>query len=624
MSARGCRNAVCVRLSRGMFWSVMMSEKKETRNGRGRPANRPANRPAMKVEAPSGHNPVEKKETASVRREKGDRKEKLKIIPLGGLGEIGDNMTVYEYGSDILIADCGMGFPDSDMLGVDLVIPNMAYLQRNKDKVRALVITHGHEDHIGAVPYLLREVQVPIFCTRLAAGLIEVKLEESGQLQEADIRTMEAGESFRAGCFDVELIRVNHSIADCVSLAIRTPVGLVVHTGDFKIDSTPVEGAMIDLARFGELGRQGVLALLSDSTNSERPGYAMSERKVGEALDVNFKNCDRRIIVTTFASNVHRIQQIIDTAARHGRKVAITGRSMENILRVAIQLGYLDIPPGIIIEATQVKSMPRNQVVIITTGSQGEPMSALYRMAFSTHRIFEIEAGDRVIISASPVPGNEKTVSKVVNELFRRGAEVIYERLAEVHVSGHACQEELKLMLALTKPKFFLPVHGEYRHLKAHAALARQTGVPEQNVFIADIGQVFQLGPNDAKLSGTVTAGRIMVDGLGVGDVGSVVLRDRRLLAQDGLVIVVVTIDNVAGQIVAGPDIVTRGFIFVKESETLMEELRVIALSSLENCLDSGRIDWNTIKSAVKSDLSDFLYKKIKRRPIILPIVMDI
>ncbi len=549
--------------------------------------------------------------------------EKLKIIPLGGLNEIGKNMTVYESAGDILVVDCGVAFPDNDMFGIDLVIPDMSYLVKHKNRVRGLVITHGHEDHVGAVAFFLRQIKVPIYCTRLTAGLIEIKLEEAGLKNEADIRRLEAGKTFKAGCFSVELIRVNHSIADAVSLAITTPLGVVVHTGDFKIDSTPVGDEVIDLTRFGQLGKQGVLALLSDSTNVERPGYAMSERKVGESLDALFKNCDQRIIVTTFASNVHRIQQIIDAAAKYGRKVAITGRSMENILRVAIQLDYMNIPPNTIVEMSQVKGMPKHKVVIVTTGSQGEPMSALYRMAISGHKQVEIGAGDRVIISASPIPGNEKMVSKVVNELFRKGAEVIYEKLAEVHVSGHACQEELKLMLALTKPRYFMPVHGEYRHLRAHAALARQSGVDPKHIFIAELGQVFTITENTAKLNGTVPAGRLLIDGLGVGDVGNVVLRDRKVLAEDGLIVVVVTLDATTGQVSAGPDIVSRGFVYVKESEALMEDMRRLATQALNMCYEQHMNEWSGIKAAIKSALADYLYKKIKRSPMILPVIME-
>ena len=549
--------------------------------------------------------------------------EKLRIIPLGGLNEIGKNMTVYEYGGDIMVVDCGLGFPDNDMLGIDIVIPDMSFLVRSRNRVRGLVITHGHEDHIGAVPYLLRDVKTPIHCTALTAGLLEVKLEESGQLAKADLVRHKAGDVFNVGCFQVEFIHVNHSIADSVALCITTPLGKIIHTGDFKIDPTPVVGEMIDLARFGQLGKQGVLALLSDSTNVERPGYTMSERKVGESLDALFKNCANRIIVTTFSSNVHRLQQIIDAAVRYDRKVAITGRSMENILRVSIQLDYMNIPPNTIVEMSQIKGLPKNKVCIITTGSQGEPMSALYRMAFSGHKQLEIQAGDRVVISASPIPGNEKTISKVINELFRKGADVVYERLAEVHVSGHACQEELKLILALVKPTYFMPLHGEFRHLRAHATLAQSMGVLPKHVFIGQLGRVWEITAGGAKLAGNVQAGNVLVDGLGVGDVGAVVLRDRKILAQDGLIVVVVALDSASGQLAAGPDIVSRGFVYVKESESLMEEMRELAKRTVQEALAHSVSDWTALKSAVRSAMSDFLYKKTKRVPMILPIIME-
>ncbi len=550
---------------------------------------------------------------------------KLKIIPLGGIGEIGKNFTVYEFGGDILVVDCGLSFPDEEMFGVDLVIPDFSYLVKHKNRIRALMLTHGHEDHIGAVPYFLRQLKCPIYCTRLTAGLIEIKLEEAGLLKNADIRRVEAGQTVVAGKFSVEFIRVNHSIADAVSFAITTELGTVVHTGDFKIDSTPVSGEVIDLARFGALGKQGVLALLSDSTNVERPGYAMSERKVGEALDNLFRGCESRIVVTTFASNVHRLQQVIDAAVKHGRKVAITGRSMENILRVSIQLDYIDIPPGTIIEVSQVKGLPKHKVCVITTGSQGEPMSALSRMAFGAHRQVDLGAHDRVIISASPIPGNEKHVGKVINELIKRGCEVIYERLADVHVSGHACQEELKLMLALTNPKYFMPVHGEYRMLKAHAGLAKLTGIDPKNIFIpSEIGRVFEISDTGAKFGQTVTAGRVLVDGSGVGDVGSVVLRDRKLLAEDGLVVVVITMDAANSTVVAGPDIITRGFSLAKEADPMMDELRRYAVNALDHCSDHGYTDWATIKSNVRNALADFLFKKTRRKPMILPIIMEL
>ncbi|MCL1819642.1 MAG: ribonuclease J [Oscillospiraceae bacterium] len=548
--------------------------------------------------------------------------EKLKIIPLGGLGEIGKNITVYEHGDDILIVDCGLCFPDGDMLGVDLVIPDFTYLEKNRNRIRAVAITHGHEDHIGAVSFLLREIAAPVYATPLTAGLIKLKLEEAGLLQSSDVREIKVGQHFSAGCFTVEFINVNHSIADAAALAIKTPQGIVIHTGDFKIDSTPVDGGIIDLPRIGQLGKKGILALLSDSTNVERPGYAMSERHVGEAFEPLFRNFDHRIIVTTFASNVHRLQQVIDCAARHDRRVAITGRSMENILRLSAELGYMKIPDGVMIDVSMIRTVPANKLVIITTGSQGEPMSALYRIAFSSHKLIDILPGDRVIVSASPVPGNEKTVSKMINELVRRGAEVVYEKLADVHVSGHACQEELKLMIALCKPKYFIPLHGEYRHLKAHAALARSCGIPPENIIITDVGRVLELGGRSFKHTATVPSGRVLVDGLGVGDVGSVVLRDRKHLASDGLLVVVLTVDSASGEIIAGPDIITRGFIYVKESEDFIEQLRQVVLQAIGG--DNKNSDWQAMKSAIRASLSDYLYKKTKRGPMILPVITEV
>lgn len=550
--------------------------------------------------------------------------EKLKIISLGGLNEIGKNLTVYEYGEDILIVDCGLGFPDYDMYGVDIVIPDVTYLIKNQHKIRGMVITHGHEDHIGAIPYVMKEITAPIYATRLAAGLITAKLEEHGLANKVEMVEMNAGETFKAGCFKVEVIHVNHSIADAVALAIRTPVGLVIHTGDFKIDTTPINGGMIDLVRFGELGKKGVLALLQDSTNVEKPGYSVSEKKVGNSLDALFKDCTQRIIVTTFASNVHRIQQVIDCAARYGRKVGVTGRSMENIIKVASELGYMDIPKGTIVDMTQLKGVPRDKTVIITTGSQGESMSALYRMAFSGHKQVEIMAGDRVIISASAIPGNEKTVSRVINELFAKGAEVIYDKQSDLHASGHACQEELKMMLALTKPKFFIPLHGECRHLKMHAKLAEEMGVPSKNIVISDIGRVVELSGRTIKLGGSVPSGKILVDGTGVGDVGSVVLRDRKHLAQDGMLVVIVSMSSEDGSLISGPDIITRGFVYVKEAEELINALKAITIEALEECSDRNVSDWATMKSNVKARLSDYLYKKVKRNPMILPVIMEI
>ncbi len=550
--------------------------------------------------------------------------EKLKIISLGGLNEIGKNMTVYEYGEDILIADCGLGFPDDDMYGVDLVIPDFTYITKNITKVRAVAITHGHEDHIGAIPYLLRTVNVPIYATRLAAGLIRGKLAEHGLLEKAELHDIEAGDTFKAGCFKVEFIHTNHSISDSVALAIKTPVGMVIHTGDFKIDPTPVTGEMIDLARFGELGKKGVLALLSDSTNVETPGHCPSERQVGKRFDELFNGCTQRIIITTFASNVDRIKQVIDCAAKYGRKVAVTGRSMENTLKVALELGYIDPPKGVLMELNQIKKLPPEKIVVMTTGSQGEPMSALYRMAFSGHKQLEIKAGDRVIISASAVPGNEKTVTRVINELFRRGAEVIYDKRANIHVSGHGCQEDLKLMLALTKPKFFIPVHGEQRHLRTHSTVAQEMGIAPNHIIVSDIGNVIELTSRSIRLNGTVPSGSVLVDGTGVGDVGAMVLRDRKHLAQDGMLVAFITLSAEDGSMIAPPDIITRGFIYVKESEDLISELKDVVADVMYDCNLQHVTDWTTMKGSVKAALSSFLYKKTKRNPMILPVINEV
>ena len=550
--------------------------------------------------------------------------EKLKIISLGGLSEIGKNLTVYEYGNDILLVDCGMGFPDDDMYGVDVVIPDFTYLVKNRERIRGLVVTHGHEDHIGAIPYLLREVSVPVYATRLTAGLIDIKLEEFGLSDTAELFTVEAGDSFQLGCFKIEFIHVNHSIPDAVAMAIKTPVGMVIHTGDFKIDTTPIEGGMIDLTRFGELGKKGVLALLMDSTNVEKPGHTISERQVGTNLENYFKDCDKRIIVTTFASNVHRIQQVINSAAKHGRKVAVTGRSMETTLRLAAELGYMEIPQGTLVELSQIRSLPQNKVTIISTGSQGEPMSALYRMAISGHKQVEIGPGDRVIISASAIPGNEKTVSRVINELFRKGADVIYDRASDLHVTGHACQDELKLIMGLVRPRFFIPIHGEYRHLCIHKRVAESMGIPSQNILISDIGKVIELSPKSLKFGGTVPSGRVFVDGTGVGDVGAVVLRDRKHLAQDGMLVVVMSLSEEDRSLVSGPDIITRGFIYVKESEKQMQELREAALAALEECGRQKIRDWGTIKNMVRQCLSDYLYHNTRRNPMILPVIMEV
>ena len=549
---------------------------------------------------------------------------KLKIIPLGGLGEIGKNLTVYEYGQDIIVVDCGLGFPDEELYGVDVVIPDITYLKQNKERIRGIVITHGHEDHIGAIPYVLRDIDVPIYTTPLTAGIIELKLEEHDLLYNTQIFTKNVGDKFRLGCFEIEFIRVNHSIADSVALAIRTPIGVVIHTGDFKIDVTPVQGEMIDIARLGQLGKQGVLALLSDSTNVERPGHTESERKVADKFDELFKGCDKRIIVATFASNVQRIQQIINVAAKYKRRVAVTGRSMENMLRVAMELGYMDIPDGVLMELTQIKGQPKDRTVIISTGSQGENMSALYRMAYSEHRQINIDANDRIIISASAIPGNETTISRVIDELFHKGAEVIYDRHTDLHVSGHASQEEQKMMLALTRPRFFIPVHGEYRMLCKHAEIAHGMGIEPNNTVVAENGDVIELSRKTVKITDHVQAGRVFVDGSGVGDVGSVVLRDRKHLAEDGMIVVVTSMSGEDGSVVSGPDIITRGFVYVKESEGLMEELRKVAVKALEECQTDTLNDWAAIKSEIKNAISNFLYKKTKRNPMILPVIMEV
>ncbi len=549
--------------------------------------------------------------------------EKLKIIPLGGLDEIGKNMTVLEYGKDMIVVDCGVGFPDEDMYGVDLVIPDFTYLVQNAKRLRGMFITHGHEDHIGSIPYCMQQVNCPIHGTAMTCGLIKLKLEEHRLADKVRLVTHKPGDSVKAGCFTVEFIHVNHSIADAVAFAIHTPVGTVIMTGDFKIDPTAKDG-MTDLARLGELGNKGVLALLSDSTNVERQGYTPSESLVAESLDRQFKHCDQRIIVTTFASNMHRIQAIVATAHRYGRKVAVTGRSMENVLKVAQELGYIKVPAGTIVELGAIKSLPKNKVVIVSTGSQGENMSALYRMAFSSHKQIDIVSGDRIIISASAIPGNEKAVSKIINELYRKGADVVYEKSEGLHVSGHACQEELKIIHALCKPHFFIPVHGEQRHLQLHGKLATQMGLSPKNVRIAEIGSVLELSGKSCKLTGTVPAGRVFVDGTGVGDVGAVVLRDRKHLAQDGMIVVCVNISGQDGTVITGPDIITRGFVYVKESEDLMEELRNVATEAIERCQRKRIRDWTAIKTAIKNDLSGYLYKTTKRNPMILPVVTEL
>jgi len=549
---------------------------------------------------------------------------KLKIIPLGGLGEIGKNMTAIEYGSDIIVIDCGMGFPDEDMYGVDIVLPDYTYLKSNADRIRGLILTHGHEDHIGGVPYLLRELDVPIYTLPLTAALVELKLEEHDLLYNTQIFTKKVGSVFRLGCFTVEFIHVNHSIPDSVAVAIKTPLGTIIHTGDFKIDVTPISGCMTDLVRLGELGNEGVLALMSDSTNVEKPGHSESERKVGAGFDKLFKGCEKRIIITTFASNVHRLQQIINVAVKYGRKVGITGRSMENVLRVSKVLGYMDIPDDILMDIDQLKKLPRDKVVILCTGSQGEAMSALYRMAFSEHKQIRVDYNDRIIISASAIPGNETTISRVIDELFHKGAEVIYDRHTDLHVSGHACQEEQKMILALVKPKFFIPVHGEYRMLVKHAQLGVEMGVLPKNILVGENGSVIEITKKSMSFGDPVTAGAVLMDSSGANEVGDVVLRDRHRLAEDGMIVVVLPYSSEDHSLVGTPEIVTRGFIYVKEAEELMEELKRVTLESVDACAAQHISDWSTIKARVKNNLSGYLFKRTHRSPMILPVITEV
>ncbi len=550
---------------------------------------------------------------------------KLKVIPLGGIGEIGKNITILEYENDIIVVDCGLGFPDDDMLGIDLVIPDVTYLEKNIDKVRGFVLTHGHEDHIGALPYILKTVNAPVYGTRLTVGIVQNKLSEHVFSEKPQLNAVEAGDIIKLGVFSVEFVRVNHSIADACALAIKTPVGVVFASGDFKLDLTPVEGKIMDIARISAIGNSGVTLLLCESTNVERAGYTPSEKKVGRSLDeIFFQNPDKRVIIATFSSNVHRVQQIINASAAHGRKVAVTGRSMTNIVNTAIELDYMTVPDGTLIDINEIKRYRDDQLTIITTGSQGEPMSALYRMAFSEHDKVQLDANDLVIISANPIPGNEKLIGNIINEMFRKNVTVLYDALADVHVSGHACQEELKLMHALTKPKYFMPVHGEQRHLITHKRLAQEMGMDANNIFIPEIGKVLEIDKNGAKWNGTVPSGKILVDGYGVGDVGNIVLRDRRHLAQDGLIVVVAAVDIENRELIGMPDIVSRGFVYVREAESLMENVREIAYDALMECLEKDITDWGELKACVKDDLSKFLYQKTKRKPMILPIVMNI
>ena len=552
------------------------------------------------------------------------KKEKIKIIPLGWILEIGKNLTVFESEDDIVIVDCGLGFPEDEMLGIDLVIPDMTYLERNKEKIRGLVITHGHEDHIGGIPYLLKQINVPIYATKLTVGLIQNKLEEHNLLRTTKLKTVVPGQTISLGKMKVEFIRMTHSIPDACSLAIYTPAGIIVHTGDFKIDYTPIDGEIMDLGRLAELGNKGVLALMSDSTNAERKGYTMSESSVGDVLDKLFINCTKRIVVATFSSNVHRVQQIVNSAVKYRRKVAICGRSMVNMIETARKLGYIKVPDNVFIDIDNIKSYPDDGLVIITTGSQGEPMSALTRMAEGEHRKVQITPNDLIIISANPIPGNEKYISKVIDDLMTIGAEVIYNALEDIHVSGHACQEEQKLMLSLVKPKYFIPVHGEYRQLIAHSETAKKLGMKPENIFITGNGRVLELNENEAKFNGSVTSGIVLVDGLGVGDVGNIVLKDRQKLSQDGLIAVVITLDSGSGKIIAGPDVISRGFVYVRESENLMDDIKRLLRTELNKCEEKHITDWATLKSVIKEELGSYIYKKTKRQPMLIPIIMEI
>ena len=587
-----------------------VSEKKKTEK-----------KPAAKASSEK-KNPAKKKATQPLI----DPNMKLRIIPLGGLSEIGKNITVIECGEDMIVVDCGMGFPDEDMPGIDLVIPDVTYLENNKERLRGIFLTHGHEDHIGAIPYVLRTINPPIYGTKLTLGIIKNKLQEHVLTYEPSLREIKAGDVIEAGCMSVEFIHVNHSIADACALAIRTPHGMIVHTGDFKLDTSPIEGEMMDVTRLGELGREGVLLLMSESTNAERQGFTPSERRVGESLEYIFnKHKDKRLVIATFSSNVHRVQQIVDISARHGRKVAVTGRSMTNIMGAAIDLGYMSVPPGVLIDVSDIRRYRPEELTIVTTGSQGEPMSALYRMAFSDHSQITLGPKDLVVLSASAIPGNEKLVGRVINELTRTGIQVMQESSVAVHVSGHACREELKLMMALTKPRYFMPIHGEYRHLAAHREIALYMGMESQNVFLSDIGRVLEIDLAGARFTNEeIPSGRVLVDGYGVGDVGNIVLRDRLHLAQDGLIVVVATVSEVTRSLLSGPDIVSRGFVYVRESEQLMEELRGVAADAIEESLYRGYYEWNQIKNLVKDDLSRFIYQRTKRRPMILPIIMEV
>ena len=556
------------------------------------------------------------------KKEKG----KLRVIPLGGLNEIGKNMTVLEYGEDIIIIDCGLGFPDEDMPGIDLVIPDISYLEANRDRIRGLVLTHGHEDHIGAIPYCLRQINPPIYGTRLTLGIIKNKLAEHVLPYEPSLNCVNAGQTVRLGAFSVEFIHVNHSIADACCLSITTPLGTVVHSGDFKLDITPIDGEMMNITRLGEIGRRGVLLLMCESTNAERPGFTPSEKKVGKSLDYIFTtNKDKRIVIATFSSNVHRVQQIINVSARHGRKVAVTGRSMLNILGAAVELGYMNVPEGVLVDINEIKRYKPEELTLITTGSQGEPMSALYRMAFSDHSQVTLGRNDVVVLSSSAIPGNEKLVGRIINELSKNGISVLNDASLEVHVSGHACQEELKLLQALLKPKYFMPVHGEYRHLAANRELALDMGIEDRDIFISDIGKVLEIDEKSAKYAGVVPSGKVLVDGYGVGDVGNIVLRDRRHLSQDGLIVIVASVDFDARLLLAEPDVVSRGFVYVREAEDLMDDIRRLTTEVITDRLEKGgRVDRVELKTCIKDSLSKYLYTKTKRKPMVLPVIMNV
>ncbi|MDO5780412.1 MAG: ribonuclease J [Clostridium sp.] len=553
-----------------------------------------------------------------------ESKKKIKVIPLGGLGEVGKNITVIEYGEEIMVVDCGMTFPDSEMYGIDVVIPDVTYLVNNKDRIKGFFITHGHEDHIGAIPYILKQINAPIYATNLTIGLIQNKLEEHKMLDIVELNVVKPGDTIALEKLKVEFIRVNHSIADSCALAIHTPLGIVVHTGDIKVDFTPVDGKVIDLQRLAKIGKQGVLLLMADSTNACHPGYTMSEKTVGETLDNLFSKGTGRIIVATFASNIHRLQQIINSSIKYGRKIAFSGRSMEKISEVAIKLGYLDMPEGLLIDLKDLKLYNSNQITIVTTGSQGEPMSALTRMACSNHKNIQIEKDDMIIISANPIPGNEKAISKVINELTQKGANVIYKSIEEIHVSGHACEQELKLLQSILKPKYFMPVHGEYKHLRKHILIAEEVGLEKGKSFILENGDVLSLNRKSACISGKVQAGNILVDGIGIGDVGNIVLRDRKNLSKDGIINIIVAIEKESRSIVSGPDIVTRGFIYVRESEELVKQIKEISYDSIQSSIDKNIFKWSEIKNNIRNDVGSFIYSKTKRKPIIVPIIMEV